>query len=132
MTRILRELVAVQARQGWLSDGVLEGPAERLGLPLHRLERLASFYPHLRREPAPDTEIAACRDLACWLAAADEPTLCALHETLAQTSLCGLGQVARGPLPSIPDRFPDRLPRIDGRVEARVLEEDADPEAGGG
>jgi NADH:ubiquinone oxidoreductase subunit F (NADH-binding) len=32
-----------------------------------------------------------------------------LHETLARTSLCGLGQVALAPLLSLAERFPDRV-----------------------
>ncbi len=34
----------------------------------------------------------------------------ALEETMVQTSICGLGQVALGPLMSILDRFGDRIP----------------------
>jgi NADH:ubiquinone oxidoreductase subunit F (NADH-binding) len=41
----------------------------------------------------------------------DEALLRSLHETMQQTSLCGLGQVALGPLLSILDHFPDRVRR---------------------
>jgi len=41
----------------------------------------------------------------------DESLLRELHETMKETSICGLGQVALGPLISILDRFPDRIPR---------------------
>jgi NADH:ubiquinone oxidoreductase subunit F (NADH-binding) len=41
----------------------------------------------------------------------DEALLRSLHETMQQTSICGLGQVALGPLLSILSRFPDRLTR---------------------
>jgi NADH:ubiquinone oxidoreductase subunit F (NADH-binding) len=41
----------------------------------------------------------------------DEKLLRDLNETMKQTSICGLGQVALGPLLSILDRFPDRIPR---------------------
>ena len=45
------------------------------------------------------------------VSADDEATLRSLHETMKETSLCGLGQVALGPLLSILDRFPERIPR---------------------
>ena len=45
------------------------------------------------------------------VSAEDEALLRSLDETLAQTSICGLGQVALGPLLSILERFPDRIPR---------------------
>jgi NADH:ubiquinone oxidoreductase subunit F (NADH-binding) len=41
----------------------------------------------------------------------DEELLRDLNETMKQTSICGLGQVALGPLLSILERFPDRVPR---------------------
>ena len=41
----------------------------------------------------------------------NEALLRSLHETMAQTSICGLGQVALGPLLSILTRFPDQIPR---------------------
>ena len=43
----------------------------------------------------------------------DEALLESLHETMQQTSICGLGQVALGPLLSIVSRFPDRVKRAD-------------------
>jgi NADH:ubiquinone oxidoreductase subunit F (NADH-binding)/NADH:ubiquinone oxidoreductase subunit E len=43
----------------------------------------------------------------------DEALLRSLHGTMQQTSICGLGQVALGPLLSILSRFPDRIRRVD-------------------
>lgn len=43
----------------------------------------------------------------------DEALLRSLHDTMQQTSICGLGQVALGPLISILSRFPDRVRRVD-------------------
>jgi NADH:ubiquinone oxidoreductase subunit F (NADH-binding) len=34
-----------------------------------------------------------------------------LHATLARTSICGLGQVALGPMISVLSNFPDRVRR---------------------
>lgn len=44
----------------------------------------------------------------------DEALLRSLHETLQQTSICGLGQVALGPVLSILDRFPEVACATDG------------------
>ena len=44
----------------------------------------------------------------------DEALLRSLHETLQQTSICGLGQVALGPVLSILDRFPEVARATDG------------------
>jgi NADH:ubiquinone oxidoreductase subunit F (NADH-binding) len=41
-----------------------------------------------------------------------EALLRQLDETMRQTSICGLGQVALGPLLSILERFPDRVRRV--------------------
>jgi NADH:ubiquinone oxidoreductase subunit F (NADH-binding)/NADH:ubiquinone oxidoreductase subunit E len=41
----------------------------------------------------------------------DEALLRSLHDTMMQTSICGLGQVALGPLLSILSRFPDEVRR---------------------
>jgi NADH:ubiquinone oxidoreductase subunit F (NADH-binding) len=43
----------------------------------------------------------------------DEALLRSLHDTMQQTSICGLGQVALGPLLSILSRFPDRIRRVE-------------------
>jgi NADH:ubiquinone oxidoreductase subunit F (NADH-binding) len=39
----------------------------------------------------------------------DESLLRSLHDTMQQTSICGLGQVALGPLLSILTEFPDQV-----------------------
>lgn len=41
----------------------------------------------------------------------DEALLRSLHDTMMQTSICGLGQVALGPLLSILSRFPEQVRR---------------------
>ena len=44
----------------------------------------------------------------------DETLLRSLHDTMQQTSICGLGQVALGPLLSILSRFPDGVADANG------------------
>jgi len=58
-------LQAWQAEHGPLDDEALRRIAREYRLPLYELQGLVSFYPHFRRTPAPDLEIAVCRDLAC-------------------------------------------------------------------
>ena len=48
------------------------------------------------------------------VADAEEALLRSLNETMAQTSICGLGQVALGPLLSVLSRFPDQIRRPKG------------------
>jgi NADH:ubiquinone oxidoreductase subunit F (NADH-binding)/NADH:ubiquinone oxidoreductase subunit E len=65
---ILRELVALQERRGWLPEADLREIAERLGVPLHRLESVSTFYTHFRRQPPRGRELAVCRDVVCRMA----------------------------------------------------------------
>ncbi|WP_293261683.1 NAD(P)H-dependent oxidoreductase subunit E [Nannocystis sp.] len=69
---ILSQLTALQAELGWLSQDSLTELAHRLGVPLHRVEGVASFYPHFRREPPPAHRVELCRDLSCTMAGGAE------------------------------------------------------------
>ncbi len=64
---ILAELTRVMREEGWVSTDAARAVASRLGVPLHRVEGVLSFYPHFRREPAPRVEVSVCRDASCWL-----------------------------------------------------------------
>ncbi len=72
MTSLIRELMEMQDQNGWLSDEQLTGLAERLRVPLHRLESLTTFYTHFRRKPTRPICIEVCRDLPCRMAGAVE------------------------------------------------------------
>jgi NADH:ubiquinone oxidoreductase subunit F (NADH-binding)/NADH:ubiquinone oxidoreductase subunit E len=65
--KLIGELRGLEEERGYLRDEDLRALAERLNVPLYRLEELVSFYPHFRRTPAPEVEVAVCRDLSCWL-----------------------------------------------------------------
>ncbi|MBK8260675.1 MAG: NAD(P)H-dependent oxidoreductase subunit E [Nannocystis sp.] len=69
---IIAHLNELMDRRGWLDGDDLRELARRLGEPLHRIEGVASFYPHYRRTPPPAHTIQACRDLSCALAAGPE------------------------------------------------------------
>jgi NADH:ubiquinone oxidoreductase subunit F (NADH-binding)/NADH:ubiquinone oxidoreductase subunit E len=68
LKRIVHELTLLQEREGWITEQGLRELASRLGLPLHRLESVSTFYTHFRRTPPPRVEVAVCRDLSCALA----------------------------------------------------------------
>jgi len=69
---ILQELMRIQEREGWLSEPALRALAERLGVPLHRLESVSTFYTHFRRTPPGGAQLTVCRDVACALAGGAE------------------------------------------------------------
>lgn len=62
---IIQELHHIQQRHRYLPDAELRKLAERTGTPLHRLQEVASFFPHFRRSPAPAVEVLVCHDMAC-------------------------------------------------------------------
>ncbi len=63
--RIIAELHELMHAHGWLRPDDLRALAHKLGEPLHKIEGLASFYPHYRRTPPPARTIEVCRDLSC-------------------------------------------------------------------
>ncbi|MDF1700298.1 MAG: NADH-ubiquinone oxidoreductase-F iron-sulfur binding region domain-containing protein [Planctomycetota bacterium] len=65
---LLQQLHDLQAEHGWLSDDVLRTFSHETSIPLFRLQEVASFYPHFRRDPPPRATAHVCRDAACRLA----------------------------------------------------------------
>ena len=65
---IIDALNGLQHEFGWLRDEDLGRLAERLSVPLYRLEGIVSFYPHFRRQPPPAVTVGLCRDVVCRLA----------------------------------------------------------------
>ncbi len=68
MAGIIDSLSELQEHEGYLRDEDLRALADRLNVPLYRLEGLVSFYPHFRRTRPPRAEVALCRDVSCRLA----------------------------------------------------------------
>ncbi len=64
---IIQRLRQIQHDFGVLPDAELGKLAVELGVPLYRLQELASYYPSFRQEynPPPALEIRVCRDMAC-------------------------------------------------------------------
>ena len=68
---IVQELHHLQHQKGYLTKPDLRALADRLHVPLHRIEAVVSFFPHFRTTPPPKVEIAVCRDMSCHLAGSD-------------------------------------------------------------
>jgi NADH:ubiquinone oxidoreductase subunit F (NADH-binding)/NADH:ubiquinone oxidoreductase subunit E len=70
--RLIGELYRLQEESGYLHVDDLRALAERLRVPLYRIEEVVSFYTHFRTTPPPKTEVAICRDLSCHLLECDD------------------------------------------------------------
>jgi len=68
---VIDELRAVQREHGYLPTKALAALAQRINVPLHQLQGVASFYPHFRLAPRPTVEVRVCGDMACHLRGAD-------------------------------------------------------------
>jgi NADH:ubiquinone oxidoreductase subunit F (NADH-binding)/NADH:ubiquinone oxidoreductase subunit E len=66
--KLIGELNRLQSERGYLSEDSLREAAERLRVPLYRVQEVVSFYPHFRTTTPPRVEIALCRDVSCYLA----------------------------------------------------------------
>jgi NADH:ubiquinone oxidoreductase subunit F (NADH-binding)/NADH:ubiquinone oxidoreductase subunit E len=62
---VFDELRAIQRTHGYLPEADLRTLAERLDMPLYRLQSVASFYPHFFLEPPARVEVRVCGDMAC-------------------------------------------------------------------
>jgi NADH:ubiquinone oxidoreductase subunit F (NADH-binding) len=67
---ILAAMRKIQDRYGYLNRDELARFSNDSGVPLYRLQEVASYYPHLRLSPAPPVTVRVCRDMACHLAGA--------------------------------------------------------------
>src|SRR3990172_2727298 len=65
---LIAELNRLQAERGYLREEDLRDAAERLRVPLYRIQEVVSFYPHFRTTPPPRVEVTLCRDVSCFLA----------------------------------------------------------------
>src|SRR6185312_16940305 len=50
---------------GYLPEPALRALADRLDVPLFRLQAVASFYPHFFLKPPARAEVRVCGDMAC-------------------------------------------------------------------
>jgi NADH:ubiquinone oxidoreductase subunit F (NADH-binding)/NADH:ubiquinone oxidoreductase subunit E len=72
--RLVPALHQIQDEHGYLERESLKQAARDLDVPLHRLQAVASFFPHFRLMPPKKVVVRVCRDMACHLAGAREMT----------------------------------------------------------
>src|ERR1700677_3074619 len=70
--RIVPALQRIQHEFGYLKREALEETAIDLGVPLHRLQAVASFFPHFHLAAPKKITVSICRDMACHLAGSDK------------------------------------------------------------
>jgi NADH:ubiquinone oxidoreductase subunit F (NADH-binding)/NADH:ubiquinone oxidoreductase subunit E len=61
-------LIQIQEEHGYLQREALEAYSESHDVPLHRLQAVASFFPHFQLSPPKKVVVRVCRDMACNLA----------------------------------------------------------------
>ena len=64
---IVQELHNIQHRHGYLPAKELRALAGRSGTRLHRLQEVASFFPHFRLEPPDPIQVRICQDMSCQI-----------------------------------------------------------------
>jgi formate dehydrogenase beta subunit len=102
---IVQQLDTIQRRYGYLPRESLVALAERLAVPLYRIEEVVSFFPHYRKSPPPEVEIHVCRDMSCQLRGsskliAELDADLAAERATGRASVCGvscLGRCDRAP-----------------------------------
>jgi NADH:ubiquinone oxidoreductase subunit F (NADH-binding)/NADH:ubiquinone oxidoreductase subunit E len=102
---IVQQLNQIQHHYGYLPRQALTALAERLAVPLYRIQEVASFFPHYRTMPPPEVEVHVCRDMSCHLRSSGamigqlEKSLSA-EISAGRASVCGvscLGRCDRAP-----------------------------------
>ena len=121
-------LLEIQQKHGFLKREALEEYSRQADVPLHRLQEVASFFPHFKLTPPPKVVMRICRDMACAMAGSRDilSKLQALHHAdAAVEGVSCLGRCDRAPAACV------SMPGIEhesyylGRSEAdlqRVLE----------
>jgi NADH-quinone oxidoreductase subunit E len=57
----------VQQKRGWLSDELIGGMAEVLGMTADELDSIATFYPFIFRRSVGKHVIFICDSISCWV-----------------------------------------------------------------
>jgi formate dehydrogenase beta subunit len=66
--QILPALRRIQEKHGYLMREDLERFSKESGIPLYRLQEVATFFPHFHLEPPKRVVVKVCRDMACHMA----------------------------------------------------------------
>jgi NADH-quinone oxidoreductase subunit E len=62
----------LQDSRGWVSDDALVDLAELLGVTVHELDSLATFYSMIFRQPVGRHVIMVCSSVCCWILGYEE------------------------------------------------------------
>ncbi|HEY2104074.1 MAG TPA: NAD(P)H-dependent oxidoreductase subunit E [Chthoniobacterales bacterium] len=97
---LLPALHRIQQRFGYLKQEALEEFSKQNGVPLYRLQAVASFFPHFLLTPPKKVVLRVCRDLSCHMAGsrkmvAELSTL--TSEQVAVEGVSCLGRCDRAP-----------------------------------
>ena len=109
---IVQELHRIQSRLGYLPRQELVALADRLAVPLYRIQEVVSFFPHYRTTRPPEVEVHVCSDMACHLrgsAGLIAELQSVLEGTEGEIRVCGvscLGRCDRAPAARIYDNRP--------------------------
>jgi NADH-quinone oxidoreductase E subunit len=71
--------LAQRQNGGWLSQSAIETVAQRLGMPVIRVQEVASFYSMFNLKPVGHYHVQVCGTTPCWLMGAE-----ALRDVLTQ------------------------------------------------
>ena len=131
---ILSHLTALQAEHGWLSQDGLVHLAVQIGVPLHRIEGVASFYPHFRRSPPPRHRVELCRDMSCAMAgggaamrAAAEDHAASTGERVELVEVSCLGRCDRAPAALVHHTPVQGAPAVSACLRGEPVPEDMSP-----
>jgi NADH-quinone oxidoreductase subunit E len=80
----------LQARHGWISDGVLAELADQLRMSAAALDEVATFYNLIFRNPVGERVIMLCDSVTCWMLGRD-----ALQDQIFQRLGIGPGETTR-------------------------------------
>jgi NADH:ubiquinone oxidoreductase subunit F (NADH-binding)/NADH:ubiquinone oxidoreductase subunit E len=109
---IYDELRNLQNKHGYLPGEEMRRLAQRIDVPLYRIQNIASYYPHFHLKPPPAIVIGVCADMSCHLrgaglASAIRKRTQALGSKIAVKEVSCLGQCDRAPAISVNDHvFP--------------------------
>lgn len=82
-------LLIVQRERGWISDETLRDVAGYLGIGVHALESVATFYSLIHRRPVGRHVIRLCDNVSCWLTGYNE-----IHTSLLELLGIDFGQTS--------------------------------------
>jgi NADH-quinone oxidoreductase E subunit len=110
-----------QENEGWISDEGMKAVADVLGLPLHHVLGVVSFYTMYNRKPVGKHKIEVCTNVSCMLRNSEKILKhieSRLHITVGQTTPDNqftlveaecLGSCGTAPMMQIGDRYYENL-----------------------